>query len=63
MASFQNRLREEIAKSDGVIIEEYAKGYLLHDRVLIPAKVVTAKAPAGDKKDTDAPAEETEPDN
>lgn len=39
---------------DGTVIDQYGKGYTLHGRVLIPAKVVTARnpsapPPAGDK--------------
>lgn len=38
--------REDADKSDGVVLEEYQKGYKLNDRVIRPAKVVVNKLAA-----------------
>lgn len=45
--------REEPGKAAGTIVEEFQKGYMLHDRVVRPAMVVVAKGEpaAADKKD------------
>jgi len=40
--------QETAEQPPGTVISEYQKGYLLHDRLLRPALVVVAKAPAGD---------------
>jgi molecular chaperone GrpE len=39
--------QETAEQPSGTVISEYQKGYLLHDRLLRPALVVVAKAPAG----------------
>lgn len=52
-------------KEDGVVLEEYQKGYKLDDRVIRPAKVVVNKLaveqqqPSADEYDTE-PSEETD---
>jgi molecular chaperone GrpE len=38
---------ETAEQPPGTVVSEYQKGYLLHDRLLRPALVVVAKAPAG----------------
>jgi molecular chaperone GrpE len=40
--------QETADQPPGTVLSEYQKGYLLHDRLLRPALVVVAKAPAGD---------------
>lgn len=40
--------QESSEQPPGTVLSEYQKGYLLHDRLLRPALVVVAKAPAGD---------------
>lgn len=40
--------RESPASKDNTVIEEYQKGYLLHDRVLRAAMVVVASAPVSE---------------
>jgi molecular chaperone GrpE len=40
--------QETAEQPPGTVLSEYQKGYLLHDRLLRPALVVVAKAPAGD---------------
>jgi molecular chaperone GrpE len=40
--------QESAEQPPGTVLSEYQKGYLLHDRLLRPALVVVAKAPAGD---------------
>jgi len=40
--------QETAEQPPGTVISEYQKGYLLHDRLLRPALVVVAKAPAGE---------------
>jgi molecular chaperone GrpE len=40
--------QETAEQPSGTVISEYQKGYLLHDRLLRPALVVVAKAPAGE---------------
>ena len=40
--------QETTEQPSGTVISEYQKGYLLHDRLLRPALVVVAKAPAGE---------------
>ena len=37
---------ETAEQPPGTVVSEYQKGYLLHDRLLRPALVVVAKAPA-----------------
>ncbi len=32
---------------EGTVIDEFGKGYWIHDRVLMPSKVVTSKKPSG----------------
>lgn len=47
---------ESTDHDENTVIEEYAKGYTMNGRVLIPAKVVTAKKPAPEEpndKDSD----------
>jgi molecular chaperone GrpE len=38
--------QETAEQPPGTVLSEYQKGYLLHDRLLRPALVVVAKAPA-----------------
>jgi len=38
---------ETAGQPPGTVVSEYQKGYLLHERLLRPALVVVAKAPAG----------------
>lgn len=45
--------RNETDKPDGVVLEEFQKGYMLNEEVLRPAKVIVNKNP-------DQPAEQTE---
>ncbi|MBI4384397.1 MAG: nucleotide exchange factor GrpE [Nitrospinae bacterium] len=51
---------------ENTVVEEYSKGYFLHERVLLPARVVISKKPAGaapgaeaseDKPETPTPAD------
>ncbi len=37
---------ESETHEDNIVVEEYSKGYLLHGRVLLPARVVISKKPA-----------------
>ncbi|MFQ5481504.1 MAG: nucleotide exchange factor GrpE [Nitrospinaceae bacterium] len=54
---------ESADHDDGTIIEEYSRGYTIHDRVLVPARVVTAKPPqANTPPAAEAPAEALEED-
>lgn len=53
-ATFDPNLHQAMAQEEtseqppGTVVSEYQKGYLLHDRLLRPALVVVAKAPAGE---------------
>jgi molecular chaperone GrpE len=56
--------REEPDKADGVVLEEFQKGYRLNDRVIRPCKVVvnqlqTQEAPGEAKPETDEAPEQT----
>ncbi len=44
---------------EGTIIDEFGKGYRMHDRVLIPSKVVTAKKPESSQTEEAPPSQET----
>lgn len=52
-ATFDAALHQAMAQQEtteqppGIIVSEYQRGYLLHDRLLRPALVVVAKAPVG----------------
>ncbi len=39
---------------EDVVIDEFGKGYYIHDRVLIPSKVVTSKKPQSSSSDENA---------
>jgi molecular chaperone GrpE len=45
---------ETVEQAPGTVVSEYQKGYLLHDRLLRPALVVVAKAPAGEPAASEA---------
>jgi len=45
---------ETVEQPPGTVVSEYQKGYLLHDRLLRPALVVVAKAPAGEPAASEA---------
>jgi len=45
---------ETVEQAPGTVVSEYQKGYLLHDRLLRPALVVVAKAPAGEPTASEA---------
>lgn len=49
---------ESDAHEENIVVEEYSKGYLLHGRVLLPARVVITKKPAStpDGSDTAEPS-------
>ena len=47
---FHEALRQDKGQ-DGIVIEEFQKGYLLHDRVLRPAKVVVGNGEETEKED------------
>jgi molecular chaperone GrpE len=59
-ASFDPGLHQAMAQLEtdeqapGTVVSEYQKGYLLHDRLLRPALVVVAKAPAGESAASEA---------
>jgi molecular chaperone GrpE len=42
------------------VVTEFQKGYLLNDRLLRPALVMVAKAPANPTKDSPDPGDETD---
>lgn len=44
---------------EDVVIDEFGKGYYIHDRVLIPSKVVTSKKPQSSSSEENASSEET----
>ncbi|QPJ62883.1 MAG: nucleotide exchange factor GrpE [Candidatus Nitronauta litoralis] len=44
---------------EDVVIDEFGKGYYIHDRVLMPSKVVTSKKPQGSSSEENASSEET----
>ncbi len=46
---------------EGTIIEEYAKGYFLNDRVILPAKVVIAKKPPESEEAPDTATDSENP--
>lgn len=50
---------ESADHDENTVIEEYAKGYRMNGRVLIPSKVVTAKKPANKNADSDNASAET----
>ena len=54
--------REEPDKDDGIVLEEFQKGYMSNDRVLRPSRVVVNKSEQTGDQDTDAaePASEQE---
>ena len=41
---------------EGTIVDQYGKGYKLHDRVLIPAKVVTTRPPSPSSSEENSPS-------
>ena len=47
---FHEALRQDKGK-EGIVVEEFQKGYLLHDRVLRPAKVVVGNGEEAEKED------------
>ena len=48
--NFHEALRQENGE-EGVVIEEFQKGYMLHDRLLRPARVVVGNGSANDSPD------------
>ncbi len=45
---------------EGIVIQEYSRGYLLNGRVISPSKVVISKKPAPDDKATNSNGEESQ---
>ncbi|MBI4389952.1 MAG: nucleotide exchange factor GrpE [Nitrospinae bacterium] len=45
---------------ENTVVEEYSKGYFLHERVLLPARVVISKKPAGAAPGSDASGDQPE---
>ena len=50
---------ESAEHEEDVIIDEFGKGYYIHDRVLMPSKVVTSKKPQPDSNEEKGSSEET----
>lgn len=51
--------RTEQDKEDGIILEEFQKGYMLNERVIRPSKVVVNKLPAQPQENPEEPLDET----
>jgi len=47
---FHEAIRQDTGK-EGMVIEEFQKGYMLHDRVLRPSKVVVGNGDESEKED------------
>lgn len=52
---------ESETHEDNIVVEEYSKGYLLHGRVLLPARVVISKKPAVEIEESCESSEEDPP--
>ncbi|KAI4363936.1 hypothetical protein MLD38_020093 [Melastoma candidum] len=56
-------MREETTEfEEGIILEEYRKGFKLGDRLLRPSMVKVSAGPGPAKKESDEPAQETDSD-
>ncbi|MFA5554896.1 MAG: nucleotide exchange factor GrpE [Phycisphaerae bacterium] len=51
--------RTEPSKEDGIILEEFQKGYMLNGRIIRPSKVVVNKLPAEPQENPQEPIDET----